>query len=492
MKRALHILILSVLIPFSSLFANDVDKKVPFEKGHSDHIQEIFEAWNENEGPWLYESMGSLIMGEQHPERPIEVNNTTFELLQKMDDNRIERIERIADTELENERNSSAEQEAYYWEEWLKLLRSAKCDMSDSRSSGDPHMTTFDGEKYDFQTAGDYLLTSSSNENFLVQTQQVRHNEKISVNGAAFLDVNGDEIELFAQNHPDEHTDKVLRINGTIIENERSEVILEHGGVIRYQNGRNVVNWPTGEQLHFSVREFQNSRLLDLNVFVPGCRSDYTGLLGDNNGNKEDDLTVRDENGDVASSAGDIDRSFDALFGKDRNNANNRDEQQARLNYLSRDFGDQFMLDAESSRFTNPLTDLTEEERYPSENLTLAQMEDEEVEEALDKCREAGVREEDLFECAFDAGYVGLEPLTYPEYIAQDVITENTEPQINKENKNNNNDRNVAPTIRIGTGVFRPVGTPRTTPKPPNRNGGGRDVRQPRTGGGSPSPRGGR
>jgi hypothetical protein len=483
MKKALFTLTLTILLPLSALFATENDRNVPFEKGHSDHIQEIFEAWNENEGPWLYESMGAIVMGVQHPERPMEVNNTTFELLQKMDDNRIDRIERIADTELENERNSSSsDQEMFYWDEWLKLLRSSNCDMSDSRSSGDPHMTTFDGEKYDFQTAGDYLLTSSSNENFLVQTQQVRHNEKISVNGAAFLDVNGDKIELFAQNHPDEHTTKTIRINGMVIDNEKSEVILEHGGVMRYQNGKNVVNWPTGEQLHFSVREFQNSRLLDLTVFVPGCRSDYQGLLGDNNGDRNDDTAVRDENGDVASTAGDVDRSFDALFGKGRNKESKKEEQIARLNYLSRDFGDQFMLTEETSRFSNPITDLTEEERYPSENLTLAEMTDEEVEEALDKCRKAGVREEDLFECAFDYGYVGLQPLTYPKYMKQDVITENTEPAIKKEN--NNNDRDIAPTIRIGTGVFRPIGTPRTTPKPPNRNGGGRDVRQPRTSGG--------
>lgn len=491
MKQAIHILIFTILIPFSGLLANGNEGVVPFEKGHSDHIQEIFEAWDENEGPWLYESMGALIMDEQHPERPMEVNNTTFELLQKMDDNRIERIERIANTELENERNGApSNQDRFYWEEWLELLRSSNCEMSDSRSSGDPHMTTFDGVKYDFQTAGDYLLTSSSNENFLIQTQQVRHNEKISVNGAAFLNVNGDEIELYAQNHPDEHTNKVIRINGMTIENERSEVILEHGGVIRYQKGRNVVNWPTGEQLHFSVREFQNSALLDLTVFVPGCRSEYTGLLGNNNGDREDDTAVRDENGNVASTASDIDRSFDALFGKDRNNKNTRDEQQARLNYLSRDFGNQFMLNSETSRFSNPMVDLTESERYPSENLTLAEMTDEEIEEALDKCRKAGVSEEDLFECAFDYGYVGLEPIEYPNYIAQDVITENSEPQIKKENNNGNNDRNIAPTIRIGTGVFRPIGTgtPRTSPKPPNRNGD-RDIRRPRTGG---SPRGAR
>lgn len=497
MKKTIHIFTLIAFLPFSFLFANENENVVPFEKRSSDHIHEIFEAWNETEGSWLYESMAALVMNEQHPERPMDLNNTTFELLQKMDDNRKERVERIASTELENERNEAPnDQDTYYWEEWLDLLRSANCEMSDSRSSGDPHMTTFDGEKYDFQTAGDYLLTASPNENFLIQTQQVRHDEKISVNGAAFLNVNGDEIELYAQNQPDEHTNKIMRINGAVLDNEQSEVVLEHGGVIRYENGRNVVNWPSGEQVHFSVREFQNSKLLDLNVFAPSCRSDYRGLLGNNNGDRTDDTAVRDENGNVSSSAEDIDRSFEALFGPDRNNENNKDQQQARLNYLSRDFGDQYMLDEETSRFSNPLVDLTDEERYPTEHLTLAEMNDEELENALNKCREAGVYEEDLFECAFDYGYVGLDPITYPEYMEQSTIKERTEPRIrNNRNVNNDNDRNVAPPrIRIGSGVYRPRGTvrssPRTSPTPKNR--GGRDVRKPRSGGRSGGTRGGR
>ncbi|MEX2484323.1 MAG: VWD domain-containing protein [Brumimicrobium sp.] len=489
MKRLLYTLILALVLPTLVSAINEPDVQKSYDKGESEHIKEIFTAWDENEGPWLYESMGAIVMNEQHPERPLNVNNTTYELLQKMDNNRKERIERIAETELENEQNGVRDSEGqYYWVEWLELLRASNCEMSESSSNGDPHMRTYDGEKYDFQTAGDYLLTSSDDENFLIQSQQVRHNENISVNGAAHLNVNGDVVELYAQNHPDEHKDKTMRINGQIVENERSEIILEHGGVIRYQNGRNVVSWPTGEQVHFSVRSFQNSKLLDLFIFVPECRSNYEGLMGNNNGDRNDDLTVKDEEGEVVSSREDVDREYDNLFGEDRKNKNTRERKEADLNYIARNFGNQYMLDEETSRFTNPMVNLSDSARYPTEHLTLAQMEDEEVEKALDKCRAAGVVEEDLFECAFDYGYVGLEPIKHPTYLAQNVIKENNVPQNqeDKANKNNQNDRNTAPQIRIGTGVFRPVITPRTPRTQPRPD---RNVRTPRTGG---TPRGGR
>ncbi|MDX1652529.1 MAG: VWD domain-containing protein [Brumimicrobium sp.] len=475
MKRILYIFIALLMVPFFG-FSEETnpDKSYP-ERRDSDHIKEIFEAWNDQEGPWLYESMAAIVTGVQHPERPMSVSSTTFELLQKMDDNRKKRVERIAETELENERNGSGVEESnMFWSRWLQLLRLSNCESSNANSNGDPHMRTFDGEKYDFQTAGDYLLTSSIDESFLIQTQQVRHSDKISVIGAAYLNINGDEVELFAQNHPDEFTNKIMRVNGQVVENERAEIILEHGGVIRFENGRNVVHWPTGEQLQFSVRSFQQSQLLDLFVFVPECNDSYVGLLGNNNGERGDDITVRDENGAIVSTREAANRTFDDVFGAGRKNKANRQKQEAEGRFIAREFGDQFMLDETNSRFTNPLVNLSEEERYPSEHLTLADLTDEEVEEALAKCREAGVAEEDLFECAFDYAYVGLEPLRKPEYIRKKEIKERTEPEVKETKEQNANNNQNIPQIRIGTGVFRPIGSPqpRTSPRPT----GGRNV----------------
>merc|ERR1712065_90484 len=99
-----------------------VPDSIEYERQDSDHIKEIMTAWDEDGGEWLYESMASIVMNDAQPMRQASVNNTTFELLQKMDDGRVDRIERVANTNLENERNSSPEdQSTYYWEEWMRL-----------------------------------------------------------------------------------------------------------------------------------------------------------------------------------------------------------------------------------------------------------------------------------------------------------------------------------------------------------------------------------
>jgi len=448
-------------------WAVNSDEPLPYERRDSEHIEEIMTAWSEAEGPWLYESMATLVMQSDHPERPKNVNNTTFELLQQMDDQRRERLERAANRELENERNA-ARSETYYWEEWLRLFESAGCERSESSSNGDPHMRTYDGEKYDFQTAGDYLLTSSKDERFMIQTQQVRHNDKVSVNGAAYLNVNGDEIELYAQNHPDPFTDKVMRINGETVENEKAEIILKNGGVIRYENGRNVVNWPTGEQLQFKTRTFQDSKLLDLFVNVPSCNDNYLGLLGDNNGNGDDDFDV-DESTDDQLTRVDYDRSFDALFGDDRTTSEQRENQKKDLKFLSRTFGNQYALDQESSRFSNPMVNLPEAERYPQSHVTLADMDDDQLKKAIKVAREASVPEDRMYAAVYDYGFVGLMPITdFPTYSRPEKREERNEPKIHKEQKEEHKDIDIIPQIRFGTGVFRGVQHGNTRRAPSN------------------------
>jgi hypothetical protein len=474
------------IIPEQLLAVTSPDS-INYDRQDSEHIKEIMTAWDDQEGPWLYESMATIVMKDAHPIRPSAVSSTTFELIQKMDDGRVERVERVAETQLENERNTSGDdRETYYWEEWLRLLRSADCEMSSSSSNGDPHLKSYDGEKYDFQTAGDYLLTSSNDERFMIQTQQVRHNDNISVNGAAYLNVNGDAIEIFAQNKPEALGNKSILINGQTVENENADIILENGGVIRYQKGRHVVSWPTGEQLQVSQRTFQESKLLDLFVFVPGCNDFYDGLLGNNNGERDDDVVARDNQTGEETRRADLKLSFDAIFGADRRNANNRDRQVADLNFISRDFGSQFALDSSNSRFSNPMTNIADDVRFPKENITLADMEDDKLEEAIKVARDAGVEDEDLFAAVYDYGFVGLEPITErPDYIKPEVRQENDEPKTKEDNnQRRDDDGRLIEQIRIGTGVFN-GGTirtnPRTQPRPTNRggvtNGGGRNNR---------------
>jgi hypothetical protein len=53
-------------------------QNVPFKKQESEHIKNIFKAWNENSGNFFYESIASLVMRSPQPERPDGIEKTTF------------------------------------------------------------------------------------------------------------------------------------------------------------------------------------------------------------------------------------------------------------------------------------------------------------------------------------------------------------------------------------------------------------------------------
>jgi hypothetical protein len=485
LMRNFYMLLFSILTCSSfNAMTNNFNDSEPYERQDSEHIKEIMTSWSELEGEWLYESMAALVMNTEQPIRPARVSSTTFELLQKMDDYRVQRIERVAQTELANERNAARSiSDSYYWSKWIALLRSADCDMNRGRSNGDPHFLSFDGESYDFQTAGDYLLTSSINQNFLIQTQQVRHNENISVNGAVFMNVYGDKVEIYGQNKPEGMGENAILINGVTLENENADIFLRNGGVIRKQNKRWVISWPTGEQLHVSQRSFSDNAILDLTVFVPSCNDSYIGLLGNNNGSRNDDLDARDPETNERLSRADFLLTYDQIYGNQRSDDNVRSQQKDDLNYISRTFGDQYMLDSMTSLFTNPLVGISDEIRYPSTHLTLADAEDDEIDEAIAVAREAGVREEDIFAAVYDYTFVGLLPIVeQPTYVRPEVRQESENPKLDK-NKNperRDNDGNIIPQVRFGIGVINGVpipNRPRTQPRPTNNSGGGRTGR---------------
>ena len=457
------VMMLFIAAGISFTASADHEPVVPYQKQHNDHIQEIFKAWNEDKGEWLYNSMSSIVMMDEYPEREGDASKTTFEYLSEFSDHRKNRILTAAEVALEEEMENAENQDAYFWERWMELVNSTSCETSQGRSNGDPHMTTFDGEKYDFQTAGEYLLSESLFNNFFIQTRQVRHNETISVNGAMAVNVNGDFVTAYAQDFPDDRTDKLIRVNGEVLEHDEDPVYLPEGGIIRKVRGRHVIFSPTGEQVHFKTRTFQGSALLDIDIFIPSCTEteSQTGLLGNADGNRDTDLVVREpsednEDGRVA----DVNRDFDNIFGQGRNNQEQRDSEAARLEFLSRDFGDQFIVDEEYSIFEEPMGELPDYERYPTKHLTLSDLTDEEIDEGVNECRNAGVAEEDLMECVFDYGYVGLEPDLPATYDApedeREVGLPEKKPEAENNNQNNNN-RNArrATSIGIGTMIFR-------------------------------------
>jgi hypothetical protein len=400
----------AILIIFSALFfSNIVLAEVPYQRQDSDHIKEIFTTWDAQKGEWLYASMNALVMNSEFPERPEGLVETPFELIASMGDTRQNRVIEASKIALENERNGAERnQRDFYWSVWTDYFSRASCDMSRGRSSGDPHMKTFDGEKYDFQTAGEYDLVTSEFSRMNIQTRQVRHNSKVSVNAAAVLFVNGDTVSVYAQDFPDSRTDKSIRINGEVLEDDRKAFFLENGGVIRFTNERHVIHWPSGEQMHVKSRTFDNSALLDIDVFVPTCAlNTYTGLLSDVTRTPEFNVDAETRNRQGVFNRN---RDFNVVFGAGRHEAANQNREREFLRFMAEDFGERYVVETERSLFEQPMEPLPPELRFPETYITLSDLSDEQIEEALEESRAAGIAEEDLMESVFDLGYVGLAP----------------------------------------------------------------------------------
>jgi hypothetical protein len=230
---------------------------------------------------------------------------------------------------------------------------------------------------------------------------------------------------------------------------------LKGGAIISFVGSKVTLNALTGEQVQLTSRKFSDNVLLDINVYTPSC-AETTGLLGNSNGDIKDDITVRNEvDGDVTTVLEfPVNDGFDDVFGAGRKSPTNRSKQSARLNFISRDFGDQFIVDEETSMFEIPMGVLPPEERYPTEHLTLDQLTDEQVEEGLKRCKEIGIPEEDWMGCVYDFGYVGLDPVKPETYQAPNKPRKPGQPTPDLDKKNTAPNR----TIRRGV-LIPPVGT---------------------------------
>jgi hypothetical protein len=308
----------------------------------------------------------------------------------------------------------------------------------------------------------------------------VRHNSKISVNAAAVMNVNGDIVSVYAQDFPDEKTTKPIRINGEVLEDDRKAVFLKNGGVIRYSTDRHVINWPSGEQMHVKSRTFSGSSLLDIDVFVPTCAlNTYSGLLSDVTRTPE--FNVPSEAG---ARAGVFNRNqeFNAVFGAGRHETANQTRERQFLQFMAEDFGERYTVGTDRSMFEVPMGPVPPQLKFPETYITLSDLTDEQIEEALEECRATGVAEEDLMDCVYDKGYVGLSPDLPAVYDNTYAVTPEVKEPAKTDGQraqpaNNNNPPTVFPPRRRPPII-------RSTPPPPRSTtprGGTPTTPKPRT-----------
>ncbi|MBB5873506.1 hypothetical protein F4553_006940 [Allocatelliglobosispora scoriae] len=144
-------------------------------------------------------------------------------------------------------------------------------------SDGEPHLTTVDGKRYDFQAAGEFVAARDPAGGFTVQVRQqpFRDSLTLAVNTSVALDVAGDRVQV------DLATPGIsVLVGGTPRDGALTE--LEHGGQVRIGDGGAgrlaTVIWPDG-----SAAWVTGIAGLGLNLSIqpaPARKAKLEGLLG--------------------------------------------------------------------------------------------------------------------------------------------------------------------------------------------------------------------
>lgn len=276
------------------------------------------------------------------------------------------------------------------------------------RSFGDPHIITYDGYRYSFQTVGEFVLSQSVDGHFEVQARQKQVPDRsLSLNTAAAMSVDGHRVVVYAQDAPDGSTP--LWIDGvpTTLENNSRQL---GGGAIRHRGDRNyTIDWPTGEQVVLKGIRAGGQDFMNISPTVPrGDAGEMIGLLGDFNGKPGDDL--RSANGQVVPSQNAyapvtqlIDRVIDIPIPLNR-------VQTAFFEQLYRQFGDSWRISSGSSLFdyapgqsTETFTNRAFPDRFPS----LVGIAPAQIQEATRLCQESGIAATLMEGCVFDIAATG-------------------------------------------------------------------------------------
>ena len=163
-------------------------------------------------------------------------------------------------------------------------------------SFGDPHLRTMDGRVYTFQAVGDYVLSRSTapGDDFEVQVRYVpldTFTRQWSANGAVAAMVEGDQVEVHLGTAGTE-----IYVNEVMVTDTGPHRLPGGGSIVTTAHGV-AVSWPDATTLEARLRP---NDIGSITLFLPPARAGLVeGLLGDFDGDRSNDLRIRD--GDVVT-----------------------------------------------------------------------------------------------------------------------------------------------------------------------------------------------
>ena len=279
-------------------------------------------------------------------------------------------------------------------------------------SYGDPHIVTFDGYRYSFQTVGEFTLVKSTDGSFEVQVRQSPvPGAQLSLNSAVAIKSSNSRIAIYGQSLPDSDTSTPIRVDGRPYPVQGGT--LPNGTIIAQQGqGSYIIQTTSGEVVSVRKTSRNNLSYMDVNPSIPDIAGRYTGLLGNSNGNPKDDLQTRSGQvietqstyGQIAQTASSIIPGVGRIAGLVSKVENIVFDQ------LYKEFGNSWRISQADSLFdykAGHTTDTFTDRGFPSSYRTLAMLSPAQVQTATAACQQANVNPEQLEGCIFDVGFTG-------------------------------------------------------------------------------------
>lgn len=374
--------------------------------------------WDEVRGEWLATSLESMVYNQAIPSRTFHEDFTPGEMLRMVPSDKRDVLNRQIETNL---RNSTENSQANAWKELKTIFAKANCKPVIGRSYGDPHLTSFDGANYSFQTVGEFVLSKSNSGKFEVQSRQRAQQSDFSLNSAVALNVGGDRVCLYPNEKPDRYNNTIIRLNGEPITIENNTYFLPKGGTIRVSKRNYYVDWPSGETATFHHSRSGNMDFLNVTVQIYPCADEeFSGLLGNANRNMSDDFNSRTRTPQT---------NFISMmaFNNDEMNAISEQVEREQLAYIAKDFAAEWRVTPSTTLFdygigesTYTFTDL----RFPMVHRTVRDLNPNQRDKARNICEQQGLRDAELRACIFDQGFLNIEPTRKPEVVdrTKDVV----------------------------------------------------------------------
>lgn len=249
---------------------------------------------------------------------------------------------------------------------------------TETHTHGDVHIRTPDGLVYDFQEVGDFILTQSTDGSVKLQARQESwvNKPQVSINTAVALFVAGDKLEFYVK------PERSFSINDELTDLPTGELALSQGGSIVINPTASAsqqdfsIFWPDGNT-GARVILYADSHI-DIGIARLNGALTYEGVLGDLDGNRQNDMQIR--NGDLIAPP-------------------------ANLEQL-KSFGDSWRVAADESLFDDaaPIGEAVEP-------LTLRDLDPVDSEQAKQTCQNAGI-----------TGQLALDNCTYDVAVTDDPI----------------------------------------------------------------------